>query len=102
MIKDELTENDFKSLEVLSKIASKKKYFRKFLEFCFLLKNKSKVLEDQFKTPVANQFWQDLEIKESDAHQVQIIFFLFFIKFSYSVVSFIYHKNNNQMFAKKF
>lgn len=70
MIKEELTEIDFKSLELLSKIASKKKYFRKFLEFCFLLKNKTKVLEDQFKTPVANQFWQDLDINETDAHQV--------------------------------
>ncbi len=60
---------DFKTLELLTKAPSKK-YLRKFMEYCFLLRNKIKIIEDLLKTPVANQFCQDFQIDEEKAHQV--------------------------------
>ena len=63
---------DFKILELLTKAPSKK-YLRKFLEYCFLLRNKMKIIEDLLKTPVANQFCQDFQLTEEQAHQVFIL-----------------------------
>lgn len=68
---EEVSIIDFKVLELLTKAPSKK-YLRKFIEYCFLLRNKIKILEDLLKTPVANQFCQDFQLNEDQAHQVPI------------------------------
>lgn len=69
MIKEENIEIDFEILGVLAN-ASSKKYLRKILEFCFLLRNKTKIMDEYLKTPVATQFCQDLELNEEKAHNV--------------------------------
>ena len=68
---EEASTIDFKILELLTKAPSKK-YLRKFMEYCFLLRNKIKIIEDFLKTPVANQFCQDFQIDEEQAHQVNL------------------------------
>jgi len=69
---EEISQIDFKILELLTKAPSKK-YLRKFLEYCFLLRSKAKVIEELLKTPVANQFCSDFQLAEDQAHQVPFL-----------------------------
>ena len=66
---EEISQIDYKILELLTKAPSKK-YLRKFLEYCFLLRNKVKIIEELLKTPVANQFCSEFQLTEDQAHQV--------------------------------
>lgn len=63
------TSIDYKILELLTKAPSKK-YLRKFLEYCFLFRNKTKAFEELLQTPVATQFSQDFQINEEQTHKV--------------------------------
>lgn len=60
---------DFKPLELLTKAPSKK-YLRKFLEYCFLLRTKTSSFETTQQTPVGTQFWQDFGLQEEETHKV--------------------------------
>jgi arsenate reductase-like glutaredoxin family protein len=60
---------DFKKIEILSNAPSKK-YLRKLIEYCFLVRNKVNCLDKFDRTPVTENFAQDLNISEADAHSV--------------------------------
>ncbi len=60
---------DFNKIEILSKAPSKK-YLRKLIEYCFLIRNKVNCLDKYDRTPVTENFPQDLNISEADAHSV--------------------------------
>jgi len=40
------------------------------MEYCFVLRNKIKIIENLLKTPVMNQFYQNFQIDEEKSHQV--------------------------------
>ena len=60
---------DFETLQQLKSVPSKK-YLRKLLEYCFLIRNKLLSFEQFYQTPVATQFHTDFELSESQSHIV--------------------------------
>ena len=51
-----------------------KKYIKKLLSDCFILRNKTWAFDEKFKTPVIKNLCQDFSIDGAQAHSVLLLF----------------------------
>ncbi|EGR33627.1 hypothetical protein IMG5_047730 [Ichthyophthirius multifiliis] len=62
---------DWQILVQLEKCPSKK-YLRKIIEFAFIIRNKLNSYNDNYQTPVSQQFYLDLNLSEEQCHKMLV------------------------------